>query len=213
MPRRLDFGSPVSCSDGGVGELGDVLVDPGTRRLTHVVVLTSDGEARLAPTELLAGGGGGQDLALGCTAAEFGQLETIREFAYVDIGQLPEPDLESDVGVEDVLSVPYPDLGEFGGYVGEFDSSAAVTYDRIPKGTVEIRGSSVVLSADGHDLGSPEAVLVDDVGTITAVVLERGHLWGKRDVTIPVDAAATLETDLVTVGLSRDGVDALPRAE
>jgi hypothetical protein len=41
-------------------------------------------------------------------------------------------------------------------------------------------------------------------------VLERGHLWGKRDVTIPIGSVTQIETDAVTVGLTKDEVGALP---
>jgi hypothetical protein len=41
-------------------------------------------------------------------------------------------------------------------------------------------------------------------------VLERGHLWGRREVTIPIDAVETVETDKVTLRLSKDEVGALP---
>ena len=53
-----------------------------------------------------------------------------------------------------------------------------MTYDRVPKGEVEIRRSSAVTSADGHDLGQVDGFLVDGEAHITHFILERGHLWG-----------------------------------
>ncbi len=35
---RLDLGSPVRCTDDAFGELADVVIDPETRRVTHLVV-------------------------------------------------------------------------------------------------------------------------------------------------------------------------------
>ncbi len=35
---RLEPGSPAACTDGIFGELGDVVIDPRTRTVTHVVV-------------------------------------------------------------------------------------------------------------------------------------------------------------------------------
>ena len=81
---------------------------------------------------------------------------------------------------------------------GGRESPIVMTYDRIPKGEVEIRRSSQVISADGHGLGTVEAFLVDG-DDITHIVLERGHLWGRRDVTIPIGAVARVETDSVTL--------------
>ena len=65
-------------------------------------------------------------------------------------------------------------------------------------------------SADGHDLGEVDGFVVDSEEQITHFVLERGHLWGRRDVTIPIGAVATVETDAVTLSLSKDEVGALP---
>jgi hypothetical protein len=42
------------------------------------------------------------------------------------------------------------------------------------------------------------------------VLLERGHLWGRREVTIPIGAVAKVETDAVTLSLSKDQVGELP---
>jgi hypothetical protein len=47
---------------------------------------------------------------------------------------------------------------------------------------------------------------------ITHFVLERGHLWGKREVTIPIGTVAKVETDVVTLSLSKDEVGELPSA-
>ena len=40
-------------------------------------------------------------------------------------------------------------------------------------------------------------------------MLEHGHLWGKREVVIPIGAVARVETDAVVLTLSKDEVGAL----
>jgi hypothetical protein len=40
---RLELGGRAGCSDGTFGELADVMIDPTTRRVTHLVV-TAQGE-------------------------------------------------------------------------------------------------------------------------------------------------------------------------
>jgi hypothetical protein len=84
-----------------------------------------------------------------------------------------------------------------------------MTYHRVPKGEAEIRRASAVVSADDHHLGTVEALVVDGE-EITHFVLERGHLWGRRDVTIPVGAVAKVESDTVTLRISKDDVGDLP---
>jgi hypothetical protein len=40
-------------------------------------------------------------------------------------------------------------------------------------------------------------------------VLEHGHLWGKREVVIPIGAVARVGTDEVVLTLSKDEVGSL----
>jgi hypothetical protein len=84
-------------------------------------------------------------------------------------------------------------------------------YDRIPIGEVEIRRASSVTSADGHHLGHVDGFILDGE-QITHLVLEHGHLWGRREVVIPALAVARVETDEVVLTLSKDAVGALPSA-
>jgi uncharacterized protein YrrD len=82
-------------------------------------------------------------------------------------------------------------------------------YDRIPKGDVEIRRASPVTSSDGHHLGHVDGFVVDGEDHIGQLVLEHGHLWGKREVVIPVGAVASVQTDEVVLKLTKDQVGAL----
>jgi sporulation protein YlmC with PRC-barrel domain len=207
----LELGIPVRCDDQTVGDLADVVIEPATHRLTHVVVQTRDDEqVRLVPVELVAAGRGDQrEVALTCSAEELRSFEPIREFAYLRANQFPQSDEKTDVGVEDMIAMPSYAATELGDFVGEFDESVSLTYDRIPKGEAELRRSSDVVSSDGHRLGHVEGFIVID-GSVTHVVLEHGHLWGTRDVTIPIEAVAKIETDNIALGISKDEAGALP---
>jgi hypothetical protein len=55
-----------------------------------------------------------------------------------------------------------------------------------------------------------DGFVIDDDDLITHFVLERGHLWGRREVTIPIGAVARVESDVVYVALSKDEVGDLP---
>ena len=41
------------------------------------------------------------------------------------------------------------------------------------------------------------------------IVLERGHLWGKREIVIPASAVERVQNDSITLSLSKDQVAAL----
>jgi sporulation protein YlmC with PRC-barrel domain len=208
---RLDLGVPVRCSDGDAGELADVVVDPTTRRVTHVVVEPPGGRegARLVPVDLARAAEGTEPaIALDCTVDELGELEPLHEVAYLRLGEFPVADPDWDVGVEDMLGLPY--------YQGletqpiETDPHVMVGYDRVPKGEVEIRRASEVTSSEGDHLGHVDGFVVGDDAHISHIVLERGHLWGRREVAIPIGAVGRVDTDLVVLTLSRREVGALP---
>jgi hypothetical protein len=74
---------------------------------------------------------------------------------------------------------------------------------------VEIRRASAATSADGHHLGHVEGLLVDAGERITHVVLDRGHAWRRRALTIPIVAVAHLETDSIRLSLDKDAIGAL----
>ena len=209
---RLELGTPVRCTDDTFGELADVVIDPISKRLTHLVVRSRHQEAeaaRLVPVGLAEGSEEGSEISLDCTVEEANRLEPVQEFAYLRLGEIPVEDPDWDVGVQDVLAMPYYEADPLGPNP-HYDPNVGMTYDRVPKDEVEIRRSSVVTSADGHDVGQVDGFLVDGEGQITHFILEHGHLWGRREMTIPIGAVAKVETDAVTLSLSKDEIGALP---
>jgi hypothetical protein len=210
---KLELGSPVRCIDGPFGEVADLVIDPIARRVTHLVVAPQHrhGLARLVPIDLAAAANNGHSaVSLRCTLEDARQLPSVQEFAYLRLGEFPANDPDWDVGIENVLALPYYGYGEFGQDTIDYDPHVSMTYDRVPKGEVEIRRASEVTSADGHRLGHVDGFLVDGDDHITHVVLERGHLWGRREVTIPIGAVTRVKTDSVRVRLTKDEVRALP---
>jgi sporulation protein YlmC with PRC-barrel domain len=208
---RLELGKPVRSSDGEeVGELGDVVIDPDAKRITHIVVKPHrSGESRLVSIDLVERGDDAGELSLRCSADEIRQLPNVEEFAYLRLGEAPVADPDWDIGVTDVLAMPYESTG-FGTYPAGTIEDIGMTYDRVPKGEVEIRRSSSVLAENGDLVGEVDGFVVDDDDCITHFVLERGHLWRRREVAVPIGAVTKVESDSVTVGLTSDEIGALP---
>jgi hypothetical protein len=205
---RLELGSRVTCADAPFGQLADVVIDSTSRRVTHLVIEPDRAEwlARLVPIELAdPGKSEAGAVTLRATLEEVRQLTPARNVAYPRLDEFPVEDPDWDVGIQDVLALPY--------YTYDLEPAPvalALAYDRIPKNEVEIRRGSDVESADGHHLGYVDGFLVDRDDYITYLVLERGPLWGRREVTIPIGAVAGVETDSVRLGLTKDQVSSLP---
>jgi uncharacterized protein YrrD len=206
---RLELESRVDCTDETFGKLVDVVIDPTSRRVTHLVVEPGRDpwRARLVPVELAEGSDdAGGVVALRATAEDVLRLPPVHEIAYLRLDGFPVDDPDWDVGVEEVMALPY-----YTAYDLEPEAlDYAVTYDRIPKREVEIRRASAVDSADGHRIGHVDGFLVDGEGLITHLVLEQGHPWERREVAVPIGAVARVETDAVTLRLGKDEVAALP---
>jgi sporulation protein YlmC with PRC-barrel domain len=213
---RLELGSTVNCTDGPFGELADVVIDPTKRRVTHLVVEPhgDHGKARLVPIELAnTEQSESSAISLGCSLEEAGRLELVEEYAYLRLSESPDLEPGWEIGVESVLAQPYYGYGPGPGYEAvpvEYDPHVSMTFDRIPKGEVEVRRASEVTSTDGHYLGKVDGFLVDDEDAITHFVLERGHLWGRKEVTIPINAVASVHTDAISLTLTKDEVGELP---
>ena len=82
---RLEFGCPVACADAPFGELADVVVDPLTRRVTHLVVQPHGRrpDARLVPIDRARPAETG--IALSCSHADVEAMERLYESAYLRV--------------------------------------------------------------------------------------------------------------------------------
>jgi len=210
---RLELGTPVHCRDERLGELADVVIDPVTRRITHLVV---SGDRNLQPARLvpigLAEAEGGAELRLRCSREEASRFKIVQDFAYLRLDELPPQDPEWDVGIEHVLAVPYYPMSDPADLAYSYESKVSVSYDRVPKGDVEIRRASTVISEDGELVGSVDGFVVDGDQRITHLVLGRGHLWRRRTLTVPIEAVTKVETDSLALKLTKREVRRLPAA-
>jgi hypothetical protein len=85
-----------------------------------------------------------------------------------------------------------------------------VEHERIPVGDLAVRRGARVEATDGS-AGHIDGFLVDETSEhITHLVLSEGHLWGHKDVTVPVSSIDRIEEDVVYLKLDREGIAHLP---
>jgi hypothetical protein len=203
---RLELGSRVECRDGAFGELTDVVVDPTARRITHLVVEPHRQRrlARLVPVELAdAADDSARLVTLRATTDEVRLCPPVQQVSYLRLRRFPLDDPNWDVAATEVLALAYDPAREPQGFTVASD-------DGIPPNEMEIRRATAVRSADGHHLGHVDVFVVDGDDLITHLVLERGHLWARREVTVPIEAVARLDGEALTLTLKDDEVRALP---
>jgi|SRR5215472_3687161 len=200
------IGADARCADGICGEVSRVVVDPVARAVTHLVVEPRgrQGLGRLVPLDLVDVTGGA--VRLRCTVAEFEGLDSAEETQF-----LPGTRGYAEYGPEQVLSWPYSSLGggpsvEGGTVTGV---SETVTHDAVPLGEVAVRRGERVHAADG-DIGQVEGLVIDSRNHhVTHVLLQEGHLWGRKDVAIPI-SAVTGAGDGIRLSLTKHDVQDLP---
>jgi len=210
MPSALSFtiGADVTCADADCGTLRRVVVDPVADAITHLVVEPRhrSGLARLVPVDLAEAADGA--VRLRCTSAEFERLDSAEETQFV-----PGTRGYAEYGPEQVLSWPYYGLsgGQAGGVSGAAVpwTSRTVTYDSVPPGEIEVRRGEPVYATDGP-IGHVHGLAMDPAShRVSHVLLAEGHLWGRKEVAIPVSAVVDV-TDGIKLRLSKQEVADLP---
>ena len=73
-----------------------------------------------------------------------------------------------------------------------------------------IRPGMEVEAADGHAGTAGELVVDPQSAEITHFVLREGHLWGKKEVTLPVAAVERVARDRVYLKLDKQAIGQLP---
>lgn len=209
---QFTIGAEVTCNDGACGEVRRVIVDPVAEAVTHIVVAPRhrEGQGRLVPLGITDATTG--EIRLSCTMAEFGNLDRAEETQFIEgtsevAGYSPA----------EVRSLPYYAMG---GGLGMAMSTAVadgiaprtITRDTVPPGEVEIRRGEAVHATDG-DIGKVQGLVIDRGSRhITHVLLQQGHLWGRKEVAIPISAVAST-SDGIQLTISKQDVQDLPPAD
>jgi len=216
VPAATEFviGSDVACTDGACGQLSSVVVDPVALVLTHLVVESKHGRGlgHLVPIELATVVD--TAIALNCTSAEFDALEAAHETKFI-----PGVSGLWSYPAGRIVSWPYYPLG--GAETDPTDradvetsnglQAGPQTYltDRVPPGDVEVRRGDHVHATDGA-IGNVQGLVIDRADHhVTHVLLQEGHLWGRKQVAIPIGAVASVDNG-VRLTLTKDDVRDLP---
>ena len=195
----VTIGAHATCTDGPAGTVIRVVVDPVARAVTHIVVEPPHEHilSRLVPVSLVDASPG--EVKLRCTVAEFQALDPAQEANFV-----PGTTTYAAYGTEQ--AVFWPHVAKAGRYGARGD---LVTEDSVPVGEVQVRRHDRVHATDGH-IGQVRGFVVDpDSHHVTHVLLQEGHLWGRKEVAIPISAVTKADYG-IEVSLSKKQIEDLP---
>jgi sporulation protein YlmC with PRC-barrel domain len=202
MPFKI--GADARCTDGACGQVSRIIVNPATREVTHLAVDPKHrhGPGRLVPVDLADATTG--QIRLRCTLAEFQALRPAREIEAV-------PDLDptghASIAPSQMNWFTWGNVARGSGQAG---APQEVTVDSVPSGEVDVRRELTVCATDG-EIGQVQGLVVEPGGHhVTHVLLQEGHLWGRKEVAIPIGAVTKIGTLLVHLSLTKHQVKDLP---
>lgn len=191
MAAEYILGAKANCSDGFCGEVSRTIIDPAARTVTHLVIQPkhSGALARLVPLELVDGAA--SDIRLHCTIAEFDRLDPAEESDKVEAGQGSGSASGRRIGM------------------GAGNETPLVVKHTVPLGKAEVGRHEPVHALDG-EIGQVEGFVVNpaDHG-VTHVLLREGHIWGRKEIAIPVSAVADMGEG-IRLNITKEQVKNLP---
>lgn len=218
---KFTIGAAASCTDGPCGKVIRVVVDPVARAMTDIVVEPAhrEGLGRLVPLSLVEplppvgstqdgdGGGGGDgdgddaapsdEVQLRCTVEEFDRLPHAEESHF-----LPGSGVYSGYSASQVLALPLFGLG-----LGNI--TPPIITDTLPQGEVGVQRGEAVHATDG-EIGRVQGLVIEPGNHhVTHVLLQEGHLWGRKDVAIPIGAVTGI-TGGIQLNMTKQEVQDLP---
>lgn len=212
----FEIGADVFCGGTICGRLAAVAITSASGRLAHLIVDPGrGGQPRLVWAALAHTAGKG--ISLDCTPQQFGAMqpavvahvepdeagadldEERRWRRHDEVSSWPGfglgPTLNPSIGTPAPPPVPRPHA--------EFE-------DRVPAGEVRINENVAIHAADGH-IGHVAGVAVECGGKrVTQVLVDEGHLWGRKRVAIPMALVRGLDDEGVVVRLSKRQIRDLP---
>jgi len=204
---EIPLNAQIECTDGVCGRSEFVLINPIRGQVTHLVVkedLLPNSEY-IVPVDLIIETVA-ETIRLSCTKEKLERLDPFLQTAFIAESV---PDMRTGfggmIGIGTAFNYPY--------VTPEMTIYEPVDTQEIPPGELAVRRGTSVEATDGF-VGKVDEFVVNPINErITHLVMREGHLWGKKDVIIPLSAiSAEGETDKDTVRLKLNKlqVGALP---
>jgi len=185
------------CTDGLFGKVSCVIIDPKKRTISDIVIKEnhSPHTKRVIPvwhvkTTLPT------SIEFDFDREKLQSFDLFVEPRYVEIPRvMPNYILDESVGTPMTFVENIP---------------VVVKEEHVPAGEVGIHRGAQVQSTNGV-VGRVDEFLFDgDDEHITHLVMREGHLWGQKDISIPISAIDRMQGDTVYLNLDKKGVENLP---
>jgi sporulation protein YlmC with PRC-barrel domain len=207
---EIPLNAQVEYTDGvawhNVGRCECVLINPVIDEVTHLVVKedSSPNTEYIVPVNLVTETTA-DTIRLNCNKDELDKMDPFIKTTFVE-EKLPVNTFSSasryGIGMGPNFYWPY----------ASFDGTIKVPVEhlQVPPGELVVRRGTRVEATDGYVGKVDEFVVNPENGHITHLVMREGHLWGKKDVIIPLSAMGETRGDTVFLKLDKQQIEALP---
>jgi hypothetical protein len=205
------LGAAASCTDGACGVVSRTILDPAAGTVTHLVIVPRHrhGEGRLVPVGLVEAAAG--QVRVRCSLAEFARLDPAEDVEVADDGYgggYGQAAAVQGYGGVGGLGVGGSATG-MGIGMGLGHGTPVIVSHAVPVGETEVERHESVHCTDG-EIGQVEGFIVSGADhRVTHVLLKEGHLWGRRQVAIPVSAVASVDAG-IRLNITKQQVEDLP---
>ena len=202
---EIPLNAQVECTDGVCGRSVYVLVDPLVDKVISLVVkeTSSPNTEYIVPVDVISATIA-DTIQLRCSKAELEKMDQFVQTEYI-AEKLPDRDFMYAGGVYGMGSYYYLPY-----VTPEVTVQVPVEHRQIPLGELAIQRGTRVEATDGYVGKVDEFVVNPKNSHITHVVMREGHLWGKKDVIIPISAMGETREDIVVLKLDKHQVESLP---
>lgn len=202
---EIPLEAQVECTDGVGGRSVYVLINPVIDEVTHLVVRETSlpNTEYIVPVDLVSATIDGT-IQLRCSKAELEKMDPFVQTEFVE-EKVPNRNFgygAATYGMGSYYYMPY--------VTPEITVKVPVEHLQIPKGELAVRRGTRVEATDGYVGKVDEFVVNSENGRITYLVMREGHLWGDKNVIIPLSAIGDTREDTVFLKIDKHQIESLP---
>lgn len=204
---NIPLNADVHCTDGAGGQAVAAVLDPARLTMSHIVVdIKGHGHTEyLAPLKFITGSSA-KGITLSCARDDLAHLDPFLRTVRVE---------DQGVGLSNAQGLAYAG-SQSGLSATDFSMTSGgtsyVDVEAIPENELPTRHGIPVYASD-HQVGQlDEFVVTLESGQITHVVLKEGHLFGKKEIAVPVEQVDRIGEVAVYLKLTKHEVEQLPQS-
>jgi sporulation protein YlmC with PRC-barrel domain len=192
----IPLNAKVTCTDGASGQSHYLVLNPTNQEVTHIVVgddVSASDREYLVPIDRIVESTP-ESIHLNCSREVLSNMPIFKQEEFI---------VSDSNGMDGSFTMLWPYATPEANYI-TFEN------EHVAANELTIRRGSSVEATDGR-VGRVDEFLINPIdNTITHIVLREGHLWGQKNITIPLSQIDRIEEDTVWLKLDKQSIASLP---